>query len=382
MTATLAAAACGPPSPTVSDWTPLRSPTDAEVDAIVFLVGDAGEALPGRSPVLAVLKREVEAWSSRLARDSSVSVVFLGDLVYPDGVHDPGTPEFPRDSARLRSQVDVLSGPAARRRGTRGIFLPGNHDWGQTTGPDAVARLRNLESLLAAMAEERGVGVRLLPPAGQPGPVVLDLGDRLRLVLMDTQWWLRPHEDLREAPVVRALGQALRTAGRREVIIAAHHPFLSGGPHGGPTPFWRGLGLLYVLRRSGALIQDVSSPPYRTLLVGLREIFEESGRPLLWAGGHDHSLQVLEGWAEDQPRWSVVSGAGSKLTGVSGARGMVYGASRPGFMRVTLLRNGEAQLHVYAGGDDDLCEDDGPSLDRCMDEGVAGFRVVWARRLR
>ncbi|MGD2067560.1 MAG: hypothetical protein PVI57_02665 [Gemmatimonadota bacterium] len=381
MTAILAVAACGPPPPTVSDWTPLPSPTGPEVDAVVFLVGDAGEALPGRSPVLAVLQREVEAWSSRLARDSAVSVVFLGDLVYPNGVHERGSPEFPRDSSRLRAQVDVLSGPVARRRGTRGIFLPGNHDWGQTTGAEGVAHLRNLEGLLAAMAEERGLGVGLLPPAGQPGPVALDVGDRLRLVLMDTQWWLRPHEDPWEAPIVRALGQALRTAGRREVIIAAHHPFLSGGPHGGPTPFWKGLGLLYVLRRSGALIQDVNSPPYRALLVGLREIFEESGRPLLWAGGHDHSLQVLEGWSDDQPRWSVVSGAGSKLTGVSGARGMLYGASRPGFMRVTLLENGEAQLHVYAGRDG-ICEEDGPLLDRCMEEGVAGFHVVWARRLQ
>jgi len=62
-------AGCAVPEPAPAEWTPLPDPDPAEVEAVVFLVGDAGDALPGRSPVMARLQAGVERWSADLARD-------------------------------------------------------------------------------------------------------------------------------------------------------------------------------------------------------------------------------------------------------------------------------------------------------------------------
>src|SRR3546814_5889780 len=40
-----------------------------------------------------------------------------------------------------------------------------------------------------------GNDVRLAPAGGCPGPVVVDLGVHVRLIAMDTQWWL--HNDVK-----------------------------------------------------------------------------------------------------------------------------------------------------------------------------------------
>ena len=144
-------------------------PAPADVDAVVFLVGDGGATEGGRSPLLERLGADVDYWSRVLARDSAVSIAFLGDIVYPYGVHDRGHPSYPQDSARLWNQIELVSGEAALRYRTLGLFLAGNHDWGNAVGPEALNRITNLERELA-VARETGPRVSLLPAAGQPGP--------------------------------------------------------------------------------------------------------------------------------------------------------------------------------------------------------------------
>jgi len=74
------------------------------------------------------------------------------------------------------------------------------------------------------------------------------------------------------------------------------------------------------------------------------------GAPTLaYAAGHDHSLQVFR--SERGPRWSLVSGLGSraKASGVSHDRATVFAHSNgdtPGFMEIDFLANGAARLGV------------------------------------
>lgn len=376
-------AGCAVPEPEPAEWTPLSDPDPAEVEAVVFLVGDAGEALPGRSPVMARLQAEVERWSADLARDSAVSVFYLGDVVYPYGVRPRGSPDFPRDSIRVAAQVEVVGGAASRGHGTRAVFLAGNHDWGQTVGPEGLERLRNLERLIQEMADGWDVAASLQPAAGQAGPTVVDVGTGARFLVLDTHWWLQNPGERRLERVATDIADAIRTAGDRDVAVVAHHPFQSAGVHGGPIPFWRGFGLLYLLRRSGALIQDLNATPYRDFRLGVREAFEATRPPLLWAGGHDHSLQVLRGTGPDRPAWSLVSGSASKLTGVAAMDQLVFGQERPGFMRLTFLADRSVQLHVYSAPEEHQhCRGPRSSLERCMTRGVAAFEVAYADRLR
>jgi len=345
----LPAWSCGGPFFAPPSFDPIVGTPPAEVDAVVFLVGDAGEATVDSSPLVRRLREDVEEWSATLPASAAVSVLFLGDLVYPEGLHPRGHADFPRDSARLHAQIWTVQGPEATARGARGIFLAGNHDWGNARGPAGVARVEGLASHLDEVAERTSAPVRLLPAAGEPGPAVMDLGGTVRIIALDGDWWLQQPGEEERANVVEALEEALSAAGGRNVLVAAHHPFASGGPHGGGRE--NGLDPFWILRKAGAAVQDLNSSPYRAYLQDLREAFLGAGRPLLFAGGHDHSLQVHQGGEDPSaPRWSLVSGAGSKLSPVSEVPGILYGAVRPGYMKVVFRTDGGAELFVTEEG--------------------------------
>jgi len=114
--------------------------------------------------------------------------------------------------------------------------------------------------------------------------------------------------------VVGAIGAALASAGDRQVIVAAHHPALIGGEHGGffgwkdhlfplrnvaswlwlPLP---GLGSLYPVSPGlGISSQDVTGFRYRRLRRALDTAFRDHP-PLVYAAGHEHALQVISGGA-------------------------------------------------------------------------------------
>jgi hypothetical protein len=313
-------------------------PPDPLTQRLLF-IGDAGETDPSDA-TLATLT----AWAGMLP-DRTV-VIFLGDNAYPAGLDGPGRAGA---EARLARQVAAVEASAARA-----VFVPGNHDWADG-GP------RGLEAVRAQSAFLRGPAL-MLPDAGCPGPAILDLpADRplVRLVLLNTQWWLhdweRGGDDCAAASpsaVTDALGRAIRTD--VPVVVAAHHPPATHGPHGGffdwraqlfpltalarwlwvPLP---GLGSLYQFGRYylGQSDQDLSSPEYRAMQRSFAATFEtRSGPgPLLYAAGHEHSLQVLKGESVD---YVLVSGAGSssRLTAVGNGPDTLFAHEHSGFIAV------------------------------------------------
>lgn len=377
--------ACAPtPGPAFPPMLNVDVAEPGAVDAVVFLIGDAGNALRGTSPVLERLRSEVEYWSERIPTDSAVHVLFLGDNVYPVGIRDRDHPEFPADSSRLWSQIDVVSGPAAVARKAQGSFMAGNHDWGNMAGQGGVARLKNQESQIE-QARASGSQVRLLPRAGEPGPVVVDVQDRARLILMDTHWFLQERDAGARAEFFQEVEAGLEGAGDRHLILAAHHPYQSAGPHGALTPGAKALGLLWLMKKSGTLVQDLNSPIYDDLLRELRETFRSTGRrPLIFAGGHDHSLQVMDPTTPDGPRNVLVSGAGSKLTELAPTEELRYAAARPGYMTVLFLENQAVDLFITASASSEeqpCAHAGGRELERCVSEGAAAMEVVYSERI-
>lgn len=364
----------------------MAPPDPAEVESVIFLVGDGGEAKPATHPILTRLREDIEWWAERLPEDSSVVVLYLGDIVYPLGMNPPGSDDFAGDSTVVMGQVGIVAGPNALARGARGYFLAGNHDWGLEREVEGAVRLGILADFLAVARQSTGADVRLEPPAGTGGPTVVDVGTQVRVILLDTAWWLL-HGGRQDSPAHRAVLQgveeAMQSAGEREVFIAAHHPFRSAGPHGGQFDFWETFGVRYVLARSGAILQDVTSIPYRMLEQGLRDIFSRTGPPLGFLGGHEHSLQILHGIEPLDPTVNVVSGSASKLTSVGTADGMQFGMSAPGYMRLVTMRDGSMGLFVEAAPPEfRQCAGDEAALAACMRDGVAAFETVHSQRLR
>jgi hypothetical protein len=336
---------------------PTLAPAGDQLRQRVLLIGDAGKPQQGE-PVLRVL----EQWAGQTP--GRTTVVFLGDNVYEKGVLAPEHPGHAQSAGYLQAQLD-----AVRRSGARAFFVPGNHDWGKG-GEGGRAALARQEELVRR--ELPGSG-GLWPAAGCPGPAALDL-DGLRLIALDTQWWLQrepvsaahcPCPD--SAAVLAELARLLASAGDRQVLVLAHHPLATHGPHGGfldwrdhlfparrlhrrlwvPLPV---LGSLYPLtRKLRPSPQDLASPPYRAMRAALRGVLSRHP-PLLYAAGHDHNLQVLEGDAASA--FYLVSGAGAavKMTAVTHGDDTLFAHLHPGFMAVDLLRDGRVLLRAVEPG--------------------------------
>jgi hypothetical protein len=99
-----------------------------------------------------------------------------------------------------------------------------------------------------------------------------------------------------------------------------------------------------IARQNGISSQDAPSGAYRRMRAALDRAFAAS-RPLVYAAGHDHSLQVIAGTSV---RYVLVSGAGTfgHLTPVTALDSTRFARRASGFMRVELLRDGRARLGV------------------------------------
>jgi hypothetical protein len=346
----LAAACAGATLPYTEPAPP--APAGA-VEVSLFLLGDAGEPDPAGEPTLTALRAAVTAAAGERV------VVFLGDNLYPSGLPDSGAADRPEAERRLTAQLAAVQDVA------RVLLVPGNHDWGYGGG-DGLASLRRQEAFLAAR------GAPLLPGGGCPGPAVVDVATRLRLVLIDTEWWFqggRRPEGLESGcvpgdrgGVVDSLRGALRDAGSRHVVVMAHHPLATGGPHGGhftwrhhifpltelvswlwlPLPV---IGSLYPLaRQNGWSDQDMSGRGNKEMRDSLAAAFVDRP-PLVYAAGHTHALEVLDG---GPARHLIVSGAGrfahtSDVTALARTR---FAESTGGFARLDLLTDGRVRLGV------------------------------------
>jgi len=337
----------------------------SDVNAVLYLIGDAGLAKP-ETPNIINLRQEV----AQRSKTTRVVVAFLGDNIYEHGLHPPSDPSYEQDVAYLEAQIDVVRGTSAK-----GVFLPGNHDWGYG-GERGAEQVRRQGDYLAAVAED-GVDVRLMPPAVCPGPEVLAVGDLALLVIVETDLWLRGDapgdhcENGSSSQALESLAEVLRenaAGANRYTIVLGHHPLKTYGSHGGyfglkdqffpGTNLWKYLYIplpfLYpIARNSGVSSQDMSSSKNERMREGFAAVFQEfPDHPLVWAAGHDHTLQVFDG-GEYHLGYILVSGTGSRLKNV-GWDDALYatgGQQRElGYMRLEFFKDARVLLTVVTDG--------------------------------
>jgi hypothetical protein len=341
------------------------APSEEDVIYRLILIGDAGEpAEEPAEPVLKSLRERVVRLKDR------TSVIFLGDNIYPAGLPAPDDPKRPEMQRKLQAQIDAVKNSG----GAKAIFVPGNHDWNRygEGGQAALARQQEF------VENELGDGA-FLPTGGCPGPVKIDF-DSVRLIVLDTQWWLHEYEkpisecfeengiateQQAKDRLIQNLTDLIESAGNRKIVVAAHHPLDTHGPHGGffdwkdhifpltelvdwlyiPLPV---VGSIYPLIRWYVVKsdQDLSGSQNKAMVQRLQEAISHSEQPVIYAAGHDHALQVLEG--KDKTGLILVSGLGSaeKASKVGHGKNTLFAYVQPGFMELDFLVDGNVYLRV------------------------------------
>lgn len=319
------------------------------LDVALFLIGDAGVPHVGFEPVLAALQREASQTQGKSV------IVFLGDNIYPRGLPD-STYLRERIESERRIAAQVV---AAESSHAKTIFIPGNHDW-DAERQDGLTAIRREGAFIRQLSHNT---VLFLPANGCPGPAVFDAGTRVRLLLLDTQWWLQSGPKPTGPPgvsgcpaatcsdIVDSLRTDIATAAGRSVVVLAHHPIYSGGAH---AEHWNigdylGSGPVILLRRMVNSAQDFRNPTNTQMRQALSSAFDPLP-PLLYVSGHDHGLQVLTGNpSAHEPLRYIVSGAGAyeHLDPTRSIDRTRWEARQSGYVRVDFFTGGTARLMVH-----------------------------------
>ncbi len=331
-------------------------PAQGEIEVAIFLIGDAGDPDLRGEPVLKALASRIRQLAGPArSLDSPVhgrlpntSVIFLGDNIYPRGMPPKDHRDRGESEQILEAQLDVV-----RPYDAYAYFVPGNHDW-DNAGRKGLEALRLQTQYLHDHAMKLAGGeqtrfAEMIPACGDPLPQKRE-NPLARIIFLNTQWWLHPH--LRDGAfkdhVREPLSALLRSAGDDQVVIVVgHHPLESHGPHGGnlrlieylfpPLPLARWLGISP---------QDLSNSKNRELVGALETTM--GNRPLIYAAGHEHSLQILK--SDQGPCYQLISGAGSKskLTPVwHDPVTTLFAFEHAGFMEVDILDDRRVFLSVF-----------------------------------
>jgi hypothetical protein len=332
------------------------STTENTLSLRLLLIGDAGEPQEDESVLNTLFQ-----WACEFPAKSMV--IFLGDNIYPKGMPERGHPQRPEAERRLLAQINVI-----RESGARGFFIAGNHDWR--------GGLQSIIGEAELIQDQLGRGDAFIPEPGCPGPIKMDV-DKVRIIVFDNNFWLNrelvprnscAHQNIES--VFEALKEHISTSGDRHVVLISHYPLDTHGVHGGfytwkdhlfpltnlkswlwvPLPI---IGSLYAFLRWNVVKhpQELNSSEYKNMIDKFQEQFALKS-PLINAGGHDHSLQVLDGRGCDV-KYILVSGAGASanLDPVGHAENTLFAHEHEGFMAVDFLKNGSVWLRVVEPGD-------------------------------
>lgn len=298
---------------------------DGDVAHTIFLTGNTGDY-----ETAAVLRALAD--DARQAGEDA-TVVILGDVT-ADGIPAADAPDRAEAERPVRALIDALAGLEGDV-----VVVPGDRDWAQ--GEDGVQRL---EDLL-----DDAFDTDVLTPGDQAGgPREDELAEGLRLIALDTAWWLlddddRPageaeDQDVRTpGDVARILEQVVLDRDDSRIVVAAHHPLFSRGPYAG----YRGNPASALASRTfGLSRQDLAAPTYRQM----REVLGRVAAlhdGLVWTAAHDHLLLTLEDVRSTlSTQYHLVSGTGGGETGAFGGGDALYAAAQPGYQRLVYYDNG------------------------------------------
>ncbi len=328
--------------------------SQSEVIYKTYLIGDAGGDTAYSKYALNLLKQQLKK-----ENPDQTSVVFLGDNIYPEGLHREGHPLRKQDESRINIQIEAVEGFGGQVR-----FIPGNHDW-QKGKEDGLEFIKRQEDYI-----QQRLGKVFDPSDGCSGPKEILLNDDLVLIIIDTQWWLHNYDkakgakddcDLRTKDgFIAAFKEALKSNRDKHILVVGHHPMYSNGVHGGhftwqdhlfplsrkkkglwiPLPV---IGSIYPFGRSFfGNVQDISHPKYQELKSELVTAMNEYDN-VVYVAGHEHNMQYLK----ENRLHHIISGSGSKKTDLRFNQQIDFGAKRRGYAVLEYYNDGNVRLKFW-----------------------------------
>ncbi len=334
-----------------------QRPNDSVLQRII-LIGDAGAlTLDGHHTVVEAVEK------TEKINDGKTSVIFLGDNLYRFGLPYEQLEKYGDVKAVLDSQANISNyGPKMV------YFIPGNHDWmnGQPGGFNSVLRQGRYLNGLGRK------NLKFLPEEGCPGPEVVDLGNDVVLVIMDTQWWL--HKQAKPGiesdcavktreELLNELQDIVTRNYKKLIIFAGHHPFKTYGVHGGyytlkqhifpftdmrknlfiPLPV---LGSIYPISRAVfGSVEDLKYPDYANMVTEIDAVLKTHPN-VIHVAGHEHALE----WIADSNNNYIVSGSGCKTNRVSKTRKAKFAAASIGWAELDIYKDKTVTCTFKAAG--------------------------------
>lgn len=316
------------------------------IDFELFLVGDMGVAPNTDQPadMVQLIKNQLNEESR------SQSIIMLGNSVGKQGVPDEETPFYNMAEQELKTCIREF-----KKKTENIFFIPGNNEWwnGRHYTVDAIM---NAENFIENTMGEANI---VRPSNGCGEPQVVELGEDLILILIDSQWLLqgdKSEERQRsgcdidnELEFVTALQDILARNKRKNVVIAAHHPVFSNGKTGGNYPLSQhfiplpiiGTGIVAGKQLMGTS-QQFGHPNYETYRAAMLNAMSNF-EGVITVSGHEHNLE----YKEHNGNHFVVSGSGSRVGYQRKSQDLGFGYMKQGFAKITHTKDMELWLEFY-----------------------------------
>jgi len=324
----------------------------AAVSHTFYLIGDAGNSNEEKS------KKLLSVFENRLEKaDSSATLIFLGDNIYPKGMPKLGNADRPLAEEKLANQLKL-----AKNFKGKTIVIPGNHDW-----YNGIDGLKEQEQFVNDYLKKKK---SFLPKKGC-GIDHVDINDNVSLIVIDSEWYLEKwdkHPTINDNCDIKTreqffdeLESELNKSQKKTTIIAVHHPLMSNGTHGGqfslekqlfpleskiPLPVI-GTIINFLRKTTGVSPQDLQNKKYNAFLKRVKTLIQDKDNVVV-VSGHDHNLQYIENDNIKQ----VISGSGSKTEAARAINKLDFSAGENGYSVLEILKNGASKVSFYGIGAD------------------------------
>ena len=299
----------------------------------VFLLGNLN------GPKLEKRLQHLSESLNALSSNEAFTLILLGDIKQNDTQKKNALFNF-------LHQVEKMNGKI--------LAVAGDGDWDNSGefGLDSVA------DLTKKFKKEFDHKV-FLPKNGCPGPKVTDIGDNIRIIALNSQWWLHPYRKVLDidsdckfitpSQIKDELEEAIEEAEGRQVLLVTHHPLISGGVYGGTanlkehlfpfkhdqpnnTTFLPFYGTFYHnFRRNIGNSQDMSSTVYHKFVKDIESVLINHTNVII-CSAHEYDIEVVK----TNHNFQLISGALLKSSKVKNVTGTMFATKEAGIIQLSI----------------------------------------------